>query len=327
MIISIMASAVAAAVARPVATPVLWNMPISVTCWSAFSNCTVSTSITPNWVFVFKRRISPIVPLVSLTKKNSSRTSAVDTERSVISALSIHSTIVCLARLERARRWTVRLENDISKASWLTPKLNSAFREAFDKLLQSVSDQNTTLKNAPSYVSLCFHHRIISFSLFFLLVFSRRFSRSVKAHWSIGNACVRSIGMIKTNNERCVRSSMVEWSRSKSRTEVSRWRLTFTLSFSLPLFSYGPLEKPLIQYPNGNSLKYPYHIQFQPQIFTSHNLFHRSQTQRRNHQRWRSVCRPWDRRRTFFWLFIVDLSMMIIEMLKNKAVARNDLTI
>jgi hypothetical protein len=44
------------------------------------------------------------------------------------------------------------VENDISKASWLTPKLNSAFREAFDKLLQSVSDQNTTLKNAPSYV-------------------------------------------------------------------------------------------------------------------------------------------------------------------------------
>lgn len=47
---------------------------------------------------------------------------------------------------------TFVLENDISKASWLTPKLNSAFREAFDKLLQSVSDQNTTLKNAPSYV-------------------------------------------------------------------------------------------------------------------------------------------------------------------------------
>ena len=44
------------------------------------------------------------------------------------------------------------LENDISKASWLTPRLNSAFREAYDKLLQSVSDQNTTLKNAPSYV-------------------------------------------------------------------------------------------------------------------------------------------------------------------------------
>ncbi|CAF4538509.1 unnamed protein product, partial [Rotaria magnacalcarata] len=44
-------------------------------------------------------------------------------------------------------------KNDISKASWLTPKLNSAFREAFDKLLQSVSDQNTTLKNAPSILS------------------------------------------------------------------------------------------------------------------------------------------------------------------------------
>ncbi|CAF4392721.1 unnamed protein product [Rotaria sp. Silwood2] len=45
------------------------------------------------------------------------------------------------------------IQNDISKASWLTPKLNSAFREAYDKLLQSVSDQNTTLKNAPSILS------------------------------------------------------------------------------------------------------------------------------------------------------------------------------
>ncbi|CAF3893315.1 unnamed protein product [Rotaria magnacalcarata] len=44
-------------------------------------------------------------------------------------------------------------KNDISKASWLTPKMNSAFREAYDKLLQSVSDQNTTLKNAPSILS------------------------------------------------------------------------------------------------------------------------------------------------------------------------------
>ena len=60
------------------------------------------------------------------------------------------------------------------------------------------------------------------------------------------------------------------------------------------MFSYGPLDKPLIQYPNGNSLKYPYHIQFQPQIFTSHNLFHRSQTQRRNHQRWIGLRCPSD---------------------------------
>jgi hypothetical protein len=56
------------------------------------------------------------------------------------------------------------IENDISKASWLTPKLNSALREAYDKLLQSVSDQNTTLKNAPSYVK-------IEFQLVFLLKF------------------------------------------------------------------------------------------------------------------------------------------------------------
>ncbi|CAF1302882.1 unnamed protein product, partial [Adineta ricciae] len=44
-------------------------------------------------------------------------------------------------------------KNDISKASWLTPKINLAFREAYDKLLQSVSEQNTTLKNAPSILS------------------------------------------------------------------------------------------------------------------------------------------------------------------------------
>jgi DNA polymerase sigma len=50
-------------------------------------------------------------------------------------------------------RFLSTVENDISKASWLTPKLNSAFREAYDKLLQSVSEQNTTLKNAPSYVT------------------------------------------------------------------------------------------------------------------------------------------------------------------------------
>jgi hypothetical protein len=50
-------------------------------------------------------------------------------------------------------------------------------------------------------------------------------------------------------------------------------------------FSYGPMDKPLIQYPNGNSLKYPYHIQFQQQFYTSHNVFHRPQPQRTNHQR------------------------------------------
>lgn len=32
--------------------------------------------------------------------------------------------------------------------------MNSAFREAYDKLLQSISEQNTTLNNAPSYVSI-----------------------------------------------------------------------------------------------------------------------------------------------------------------------------
>ena len=51
------------------------------------------------------------------------------------------------------------------------------------------------------------------------------------------------------------------------------------------MFSHGPVDKPLIQYPNGNSLKYPYHVQFQQQFYTSHNVFHRPQSQRTNHQR------------------------------------------
>lgn len=50
-------------------------------------------------------------------------------------------------------------KNDISKASWLTPRIQLAFREAYDKLLQSISEQNTTLKNAPSILS-----KIISIS-------------------------------------------------------------------------------------------------------------------------------------------------------------------
>lgn len=131
-------------------------------------------------------------------------------------------------------------KNDISKASWLTPKLNSAFREAFDKLLQSVSDQNTTLKNAPSILS-----KILTVSET-TLIYRKR---------------LRSIYRDHQNEQRTMR-------------QIQCGRLNYT-----------PLEKPLIQYPNGNSLKYPYQIQFQPQLFTSHNLFHRSQSQRTNHQR------------------------------------------
>jgi hypothetical protein len=73
------------------------------------------------------------------------------------------------------------LENDISKASWLTPKLNSAFREAFDKLLQSVSDQNTTLKNAPSLVKLNEYQDSLIY-VYIILVFFQKFSLSVKVH-------------------------------------------------------------------------------------------------------------------------------------------------
>jgi len=131
-------------------------------------------------------------------------------------------------------------KNDISKASWLTPKLNSAFREAFDKLLQSVSDQNTTLKNAPSILS-----KILTVSET-TLIYRKR---------------LRSIYRDHQNEQRTMR-------------QIQCGRL-----------NYAPLEKPLVQYPNGSSLKYPYQIQFQPQIFTSHNLFHRSQSQRTNHQR------------------------------------------
>jgi hypothetical protein len=87
------------------------------------------------------------------------------------------------------------------------------------------------------------------------------------------------------------------------------------------------MDKPLIQYPNGNSLKYPYHVQFQQQFYTSsHNVFHRPQSQRTNHQRYTEIV-----------LFLIDLillhnldlSMMIIEMLKNKKkrCLRGDVTI
>ncbi len=104
-----------------------------------------------NWVFVFKHPINPIVQPVLLIKKNYLKIFVVDIERLVIYVLLIHLMIVI--RILSFRFICISyflLENDISKASWLTPKLNSAFREAFDKLLQSVSDQNTTLKNAPS---------------------------------------------------------------------------------------------------------------------------------------------------------------------------------
>ncbi|UJR13771.1 hypothetical protein I4U23_000781 [Adineta vaga] len=130
-------------------------------------------------------------------------------------------------------------KNDISKASWLTPKLNSAFREAFDKLLQSVSDQNTTLKNAPSILS-----KILTVSES-TLNYRRR---------------LRTIYRDNQNEQRTVR-------------QIQHGRM-----------NYGPMDKPLIQYPNGNSLKYPYHIQLQQQFYT-HNFFHRPQSQRTNHQR------------------------------------------
>jgi len=131
-------------------------------------------------------------------------------------------------------------KNDISKASWLTPKLNSAFREAFDKLLQSVSDQNATLKNAPSILS-----KILSVSENTLSYRKR----------------LRSIYRDNQNEQRTVR-------------QIHHGRMNYT-----------PMDKPLIQYPSGNSLKYPYHVQFQQQFYTSHNVFHRPQAQRTNHQR------------------------------------------
>jgi len=131
-------------------------------------------------------------------------------------------------------------KNDISKASWLTPKLNSAFREAFDKLLQSVSDQNATLKNAPSILS-----KILSVSES-TLIYRKR---------------LRSIYRDNQNEQRTVR-------------QIHHGRMNYT-----------PMDKPLIQYPNGHSLKYPYHVQFQQQFYTSHHVYHRPQAQRTNHQR------------------------------------------
>ncbi|CAF0915447.1 unnamed protein product [Adineta steineri] len=131
-------------------------------------------------------------------------------------------------------------KNDISKASWLTPKINSAFREAYDKLLQSVSDQNTTLKNAPSILS-----KIITVSES-TLKYRRR---------------LRTIYRDYQNEQRTVK-------------HIQYGRLNYT-----------PMDKPLIQYTNGHSLKYPYHIPYQQQFLSSHNIFHRPQPQRTNHQR------------------------------------------
>ncbi|CAF1354964.1 unnamed protein product [Rotaria sordida] len=50
--------------------------------------------------------------------------------------------------------------------------------------------------------------------------------------------------------------------------------------------NYVLLDKSLIPYTNGNSVKYPYQIQYQQQFLSSHHLFHRPQSsQRTNHQR------------------------------------------
>ncbi|CAF3609284.1 unnamed protein product [Rotaria socialis] len=128
-------------------------------------------------------------------------------------------------------------KNDISKASWLTPKMNSAFREAYDKLLQSVSDQNTTLKNAPSILS-----KIIAVSESTLLYRKR----------------IRTIYRDYQNEQRTVK--YIQYGR----------------------LNYAVTDKQLIQYSNENSLKYPYHICYQQQFLSSHNLFNRPSTQRSN---------------------------------------------
>jgi non-canonical poly(A) RNA polymerase PAPD5/7 len=131
-------------------------------------------------------------------------------------------------------------KNDISKASWLTPKLNSAFREAYDKLLQSISEQNTTLKNAPSILS-----KILTVSENTLLY--RKELRRIYREYQ--------------NEQRTVK-------------HIQYGRLNYT-----------SLDKQLIQYTNGNPLKYPYHLPYQQQFFSSQKAFHRPQTQRTNHQR------------------------------------------
>ncbi|CAF0739752.1 unnamed protein product [Rotaria sp. Silwood1] len=131
-------------------------------------------------------------------------------------------------------------KNDISKASWLTPKLNSAFREAYDKLLQSVSDQNTTLKNAPSILS-----KIITVS-------ENTLSYRKK---------LRTIYRDYLNEQRTVK--YIQYGR----------------------LNYTPMDKPLVQYPNENLLKYSYHIPYQQQFFSPHNLPHRPQLQRSSHSK------------------------------------------
>lgn len=58
------------------------------------------------------------------------------------------------------------------------------------------------------------------------------------------------------------------------RNSKTKEKKPIVLFFSL---SYQPLEKPLIQYTNGNPLKYSY----QQQFYSSQNGSNRTQTQRK----------------------------------------------
>lgn len=152
------------------------NLLISDICWSVFLSYMEFILTIRNMVFVYKHQMNQNDQLVLLIKKNYSKIFVVDIERLIIFALLIHLMTVCGKNLFFSNHMFsfIWIENDISKASWLTPKIRSAFHEAYDKLLQSVSDQNTTLKNAPSYVF--FEKKIFNLIITYLFIFILKYT-------------------------------------------------------------------------------------------------------------------------------------------------------
>lgn len=163
-----------------------------------------------------------------------------------------------------------RIENDIGKASWLTPKIHSAFREAYDKLVQSISEQNTTLKNAPSYASLLNCCSSNLFDLFFSIL-----SKIISVSEQTINyrKDLRRIYRFYTNQQQTLK--FIQDGRIKFDFQIKS--TTIIIIIRMFYFSYPLSDKSLIQYTNGNPLKYPY----QQQFYSSQNGSNRTQTQRK----------------------------------------------
>ena len=89
---------------------------------------------------------------------------------------------------------------------------------------------------------------------------------------------LRTIYRDYLNEQRTVK--YIQYGRLKCVFHIESTQFLF-----LFIFSYGSMNKSLVQYTNGNQLKNSYYTPYQQQFLTSYNLLHRPQTQRTNHQR------------------------------------------